>query len=448
MSLPLQPNPMSTATTETPGAGTPAAQPSTTTDTKTVTLRLSSANGPVTRTVLSQPPREALPHEIPIINISALTNPSATLAERQSIADQIRTAALTNGFFYITEHGIPASVTSAAHSSSLSFFRQPVEQKQPANAALYSKYNFGWKPPQSQRINPFEGADLRETFSWRYDPAYDPSLSADDVDRIPEEVKKYIQIDEGDFPWSATTKDTPEFKRDVIKLFQDVLELGRLLGRSFALSLGLDEHDWDGKFTYPGVGMAVNWYPPLPPSTATSPTNTEPAEKNVSIGSHTDFQLFTLLYQDPSSPATALQVLSRCPEAGRTPGGEEIYQWLYAKPIPGTFVVNFGDYMQRITNDRYPSTVHRVQNFLAAAPLSGINEERCAEEHNGERLSMAFFFGFNQDETVEVLDSCVDYARGEKKKYEAVSCFEWNLRRFKAMHDLGSGNVNGAGKGS
>ncbi|KAM7186696.1 2OG-Fe(II) oxygenase [Rhypophila sp. PSN 637] len=435
----LQPDAMSTATPEILSTGTPAAQPSTTTDTKTVTLRLSSANGPVTRTVLSQPPREALPHEIPIINISALTNPSSTQAERQAIADQIRTAALTNGFFYITGHGIPESVTSAAHSSSLSFFRQPVEKKQPSNAALYSKYNFGWKPPHSQRINPFEGADLRETFSWRYDPAYDPSLSADDLDRIPEEVKKCIQVDEGDFPWSATTKDTPEFKRDVVRLFQDVLELGRLLGRSFALSLGLDEHDWDGKFTYPGVGMAVNWYPPLPAS-----TNTEPAEKadtNVSIGSHTDFQLFTLLYQDPSSPPTALQVLSRCPEAGRTPDGEEIYQWLYAKPIPGTFVINFGDYMQRITNDRYPSTVHRVQNFL---PAPSGNEE--SAEHNGERLSMAFFFGFNQNETVEVLDSCVDFAKGEKKKYEAVSCFEWNLRRFKAMHDLGNGN--GAGKGS
>ncbi|KAM7220117.1 hypothetical protein V8F06_004445 [Rhypophila decipiens] len=411
-----------------------APQTTNTADKTTVTIRLSSANGPVTRTVLSQPPREALPHEIPIIDISAITNPSSTLAERQAIADQIRTAALTNGFFYIAGHRIPESVTSAAHSSSLSFFRQPVEKKQPANSALYSKYHFGWKPPQTQRVNPFEGVDLRESFSWRYDPAYDPSLSAEDVNKIPDEVRRYIQVDADDFPWSATTKDTPEFKRDVIKLFQDVLGLGRLLARAFALSLGLEEHGWDGRFTYPGVGMAVNWYPPLPASTSISPTDGE----NVSIGSHTDFQLFTLLYQDPSSPETALQVLSRCPEAGRTADGEEIYQWLYAKPIPGTFVVNFGDYMQRITNDRYPSTVHRVQNYLPAGSSEG--------GHSGERLSIAFFFGFNQNETVEVLDSCVDYAKGEKKNYEAVSCFEWNLRRFKAMHDISKGD--GAGRAS
>ena len=47
-----------------------------------------------------------------------------------------------------------------------------------------------------------------------------------------------------------------------------------------------------------------------------------------------------------------------------------------APPIEGTIVVNIGDYMMRLCNDIYISTVHRVAN---ESPL--------------ERVSMPFFFG-------------------------------------------------------
>ena len=392
---------------------------------KTTTLHLSSGNGPVTRTVIDAPIREALPHEIPIIDISGIF--SHSFADRIAVADQIRSAALTNGFFYITNHGIPTPVTSSAHDASLSFFRQPTSKKDPSNNK-HSLHHFGWKPTSTQRVNPFEGVDQRETFSWRYDPRYDPSVK--DAHSIPEHISKFIQHDPDDFPWSATTEHTPQFKATVIPLFQSVLGLGRLLLRSFALSLNLEETAFDEKFTHPGVGMAINYYPSLPPSQPSTSTSTPPP---VSIGSHTDFQLFTLLHQDPSSPKTALQVLSRCPNhPDHNPDDAQIFQWLYAKPIPGTFIVNFGDYMQRITNDKYPSTVHRVQNF-------GENGAGAKE-----RLSIAFFFGFNQNETVEVLDSCVDSSKGESKKYEAVSCFDWTVRRIRGMHDT-EGVVMGMG---
>ena len=164
---------------------------------KTTILHLASANGPVTRQVLDTPIREALPHEIPIIDISGISSPS--LADRKAIADQIRSAALTNGFFYITNHGIPSPVTSSAHDASLSFFRQPVSKKDPANAK-HSLYQYGWKPTSTQRLNPFEGVDQRETFAWRYDPRYDPSV--EDVNDIPEHICRFIQHDPDDYPWS------------------------------------------------------------------------------------------------------------------------------------------------------------------------------------------------------------------------------------------------------
>lgn len=281
-----------------------------------------------------------------------------------------------------------------AEAAAFKFFRGPVEEKEKASMHK-SLYKYGWKPPRTQRLNPFESVDHRESFSWRYDPRYDADVK--DIEEIPEVVMAMIKHDPDDYPWSAVD---PQFKGAVIRYFQAVLGLGRVLQRAFALSLGLEETAFDEKSQWPDLGMAVNYYPPLSQEEANE-AKTD-GETKVSIGSHTDFQLFTILGQDQVG---GLQVLSR---SG---------QWLNAKPIPGTFVVNFGDYMQRITNDKYVSTVHRVQNYSGK-----------------ERLSMAFFFGFNLNETCEVLDSCVE--EGEEKKYEAISCWEWTQRRIRMMHNV------------
>ena len=92
-------------------------------------------------------------------------------------------------------------------------------------------------------------------------------------------------------------------------------------------------------------------------------------------------------------------------------------QWINAKPLPGTFVVNIADYMQRITNDLYVSTVHRAQNWSGR-----------------ERVSMPFFFGFSPNESCAVLDSCV--GEDQQKKYDEITCIDWVKRRVKAMHQV------------
>ncbi|KAK4222319.1 2OG-Fe oxygenase family protein [Podospora fimiseda] len=359
-------------------------------DSSTTILHLASGNGPITRTILSTPLRNASPTEIPIIDLSALSS-SSILADRQHIATQIRTAATTNGFFYITNHGIDSTLISSAHSASLDFFRQDPTLKEPANTihSTANKYIVGWKPPKTQKINHFEGADKRESFSLRYNPSWDP----DAVLPLPDKIKQAIKVDEDGFPFTKTDVTVPHLKESIIPLYQAVLRLGRNLVRCFALALGLKENGFDNKFTYPDVSLAVNYYPPL---------DEVEVARNVSIGSHTDFQLFTILWQDDSG---GLEVLTR---QG---------QWLRAPPLKGTFVVNFADYMQRITNDKWVSTVHRVRN------VSG-----------GERISIPFFFGFNLDESCGTLDTCLE--EGEEKKHEEISCWEWVERRIKHMNQM------------
>jgi len=109
----------------------------------------------------------------------------------------------------------------------------------------------------------------------------------------------------------------------------------------------------DSRTTYPGADGVFNYYPTV--------TDEEKANNSIGLGSHTDLQLFTLLWQDMVG---GLQVLNK--------DG----QWIKAVPVEGTIVVNIGDFMMRLCNDIYKSTVHRVYNRSTV-----------------ERVSMPFFFG-------------------------------------------------------
>lgn len=364
----------------------------------TTQLRLASPNGIITRTVLKSPLRDALPSEIPIIDISPIFSPS--LSERQAVAQQVRAAAQNMGFFYIKNHGIPEDVTQNAYEACLAFFKQDMETKIKADYKN-AKWSNGYKAPDTQRLNPYEGIDVRESFSYRYDPLYDPTVGEEGLENIPEEVKRQLRNEE--YPWEKTS-NLPRLKESMVRHIGECLTLARALTRCFALSMGLEEGVFDEKVKYPDASYGLNYYPPITPKPTGSTTilQDDGDEDRVSIGSHTDFQLFTILWQDSHG---GLQVLNK---QG---------QWLRAKPIAGTLVVNLGDFMQRITNDAYISTVHRARNYSGK-----------------ERVSIPFFWGFGLHETCSVV---VVVKEGEEKKYEDVKCDDWVRRRLEGMLELG-----------
>lgn len=156
--------------------------------------------------------------------------------------------------------------------------------------------------------------------------------------------------------------------------------------RIFALALNMPENYFDEVTTNPGAdGLYVHY----PGSAEPVPLN---AETEVGIGSHTDIQCVTLLWQDMSG---GLQVLSASDE------------WLDARPIPGTLVVNIGDFLQRLSNKRFKSTVHRVYNRQTTS-----------------RYSMPFFLGFNPDSVCRVVPSCID--EEHPALFEPISCGKVN----------------------
>ena len=213
---------------------------------------------------------------------------------------------------------------------------------------------------------------------WLYSPEHDPSPK--DLSTIPADVKSGLRNE--DFVWEGTSH-LPGFKQACITYWQACLTLARRLVRIFALCLDLPETYFDEMVTYPGADGVFNFYPAMTTEQAAT-------SQDVGIGSHTDLQCFTLLWQDQQG---GLQVLNN--------DG----QWIMAQPIGKTFVVNIGDYLMRLSNDRFKSTVHRAFNRSTV-----------------DRISMPFFFGFNFNLKCGVLPSCVD--EEHPPKYEPISCGE------------------------
>ncbi|KAI1080643.1 hypothetical protein F5B20DRAFT_538421 [Whalleya microplaca] len=350
-------------------------------------LELRTALGPVYRDVLPNPPRDCTPDEIPVIDLAPMF--SSEISDRKQVASSIRSAAVNNGFFYIKNHGIPEGTIAQCKQQVINFMRQPQEKKDLVDSQRHSKYYNGYLGYRKAQISPSESADVRESFSFRYSPELDPDHPKD-ISEVPEEVRTWIRGE--DFVWEGTSH-LPNFKRDCLAYWSGCLTLARRLVRMFALSLSLEEDFWDDKTTYPGADGVFNYYPPR---------SQEEAEKSfVGLGSHTDLQLFTLLWQDNVG---GLQILTK---EG---------QWLKAPPIEGTIVVNIGDFMMRLCNDIYKSNVHRVTNESAA-----------------ERVSMPFFFGLNFNCVEGVVPSCT--SESNPARYEPISCGNWCQMRFKVERE-------------
>ncbi|MBM3559771.1 MAG: isopenicillin N synthase family oxygenase [Alphaproteobacteria bacterium] len=109
---------------------------------------------------------------------------------------------------------------------------------------------------------------------------------------------------------------------------------------------------------------------------------------------HTDSSFITFL---PQADVPGLQV--------QTPAGE----WIDQPIVPGAFVVNSGNMLKRLSNDRFKATPHRVTTAV----------ER-------DRYSLACFFSPDLDAVVAQVASCI--GPDSSPLYEPIVFGEWFLR--------------------
>jgi isopenicillin N synthase-like dioxygenase len=299
--------------------------------------------------------------EIPIIDISSLINDENPL----EVARQIGDACEKVGFFYIKNHGVEQQLIDEMYTLTKSFFKLPYEEKNQLNIVNSGLTLRGYIPMYAENVDPVNTRDFKECFDCgaHYDevsPFFGPNLM-------------------------PTT--LPQFETIAENYHSAVLALARTLIGAIALSLGLPQDYFEHLQRKPITIQRILRYPPQMGKVT---------QEEIGIGAHTDYGFLTVLSQDAVG---GLQVRNRAGD------------WVTAPPVEGTFIVNIGDLVQTLTNDRYTSTMHRVIN------TSGL-----------ERYSIPFFIDLDFDAIVEPVPTCVSEAL--PAKYEAYTCGQHKFKRF------------------
>ncbi|KAM3072585.1 hypothetical protein ACMFMG_009378 [Clarireedia jacksonii] len=311
------------------------------------------------RSVVSDTARKASFDEIPIISLAL---------PKDQLINEFRDISTRVGFFYIRDHGVPEDLINRVFEVSKEFFHQPRDQKAEVHFNK-SKAFRGWEPMAETWVDDKQKPDRKEIFCWGHEESWGSEQKAVNADGKLRTVNNAMAAEN---VWPSSP---PDFQHLILEYYGEVLQLARRLIRIFAVALNLNEDYFDAMAAQPGTLGNIVYYPPQPPTAS-----------DIGISPHTDLVALTILCQ---SAQDGLQVLN--------PDNE----WILAPSIPGTFVVNIGDMLERWSNGLFVSTAHRVINITGK-----------------ERFSIPVFFGPNFDTIVEPLPTCI--SEGRPANYKPV----------------------------
>lgn len=333
-----------------------------------------AGKGKQSRAVLSGADLKPTFDRIPTVDFTKATSPNE--ADRLAVAREVGKAFTEVGFMYAVNHGIDEELQRRAKAVIKEFFGQPHEEKMKIHINKSPTIK-GYEALLETRLDDRTKGDLKEAFNMADDP-YEPEQNAPpNLDMSPYPPGPLNQ-------WPETPA---EFRKTIYEYRAAAQKFSATLLKIIALALSLPETYFDDMTSFPMAGLRALRYPPQEPS----------ADAQIGIGAHADYSWFTLVNQLTDTPA--LEVLNA--------NGH----WVSAPPVDGSLVVNVGDFLERATNDRFVSTVHRVRN------INGL-----------ERYSLAYFFSPSHDVMIRTLPTCL--ADGETPKYEDIKAGDWQLERL------------------
>lgn len=303
--------------------------------------------------------------QLPIIDLQ-LFDESA--AERDRLARQVRDACRQSGFFYLTGHGVDEELLHRLETLSREFFSLPLNEKNAIHMSLGGK---AWRGYFSV------GEELTSGMIDQKEGLYFGTELGENHPK----VKAGVPLHGANlFP------DLPGFREVVLDYMGALTELGHRLMELIALSLCLEiDYFRKGFGAEPTTLFRIFNYPLL----------VENENSSWSVGEHTDYGILTILRQDALG---GLQIKNQ-------------RRWIDAPPIPGTFVVNLGDMLERMTGGLYKSTPHRVLNT-----------------GNKSRLSWPFFFDPHFDAEMKAIVNAGQESSDSLTRWDGQTVFDFQGR--------------------
>ncbi|MFT4033294.1 MAG: 2-oxoglutarate and iron-dependent oxygenase domain-containing protein [Siphonobacter sp.] len=265
-------------------------------------------------------------------------------------------AAFNNiGFVAIKNHGLTPELQEKLYASVKDFFFTAEEYKKQFEIPGIAGQR-GYVGKGKETAKGFNVADLKEFYH-----VGQPHPITPDGDPVWE-----------GYPRNVFPAEQPDFEQNTLETYRTFEQTGKTLLRAIALYLDLPEDYFEDKVKHGNSILRALHYFPLDPDKVEAGA--------VRAAAHGDINLITLLM---GASAEGLEVLRR--------DGH----WIGITALPDQIIVNVGDMLDRLTNHKLKSTIHRV-----------VNPPR--EKMNTSRFSIPFFMHPRAEMDLTSLKSCID----------------------------------------
>jgi isopenicillin N synthase-like dioxygenase len=312
--------------------------------------------------------------EVPSLDLADFTGND--LRKKEKFVADLGLAYTNIGFVAIRNHYLPNDLSSQLYTVIRKFFALPDEVKKkyeiPALAGQRGYIGKGKEHAKGRNTG-----DLKEF--------YHIGQVVEDNDPIKHE-----------YPDNIWPTELPEFKEIGLEVYKRLEKTGAQMLRATALYLNLPEDYFNSKIKHGNSILRPIHYFPIENPNEVPPNAVRAAE-------HGDINLITLLM---GASADGLQVLRR--------DG----QWIPITALPDQLVVNVGDMLERHTNKKLKSTIHRVVN---------------PPQHlmNTPRYSIPFFMHPRSAMSLAALTGCVDDQN--PKIWNTITAGEFLTERLKEI---------------
>lgn len=287
---------------------------------------------------------------IPRLDLHDYTEGST--AQRKQFSDAIGKAFNETGFVTIANHGLDNALITELYEVVQTFFALPEEDKLNYEIPGLAGQR-GYTSKGKEKAKDAKTPDLKE-FWQRGQTITDEAY------------------DKAEYPDNVEVKELPRFNQVTAEVYRRLEHAGRQLLKAIAVYLGLAEDYFESRVhNGNSILRAIHYFPIEDPTSI--------PDDAVRAGAHEDINLITLLI---GASADGLEVLTR--------DGA----WYPVKAHGEDIVVNVGDMLQRLTNNKLKSTTHRVVNPPRALMKTS-------------RFSVPFFLHPKAEVSLQSLDSCI-----------------------------------------